>query len=125
MSQTNIIWDNNGLSYELDMQDAETSERYESAFSKMAEREKLLPKDGASSAYIRAYHELFKNLFDDIFGEGSGSKIVGEKANSRVCNEVYASFLDFVAEQKNSQMEFNNNLVSRYSANRAQRRAAK
>ena len=125
MSQTNIIWDNNGLSYELDMQDAETSERYESAFSKMAEREKLLPKDGASSAYIRAYHELFKNLFDDIFGEGSGSKIVGEKANSRVCNEVYASFLDFVAEQKNSQLEFNNNLVTRYSANRAQRRAAK
>ena len=125
MSQINTVWEVNGNSFELDLQDAEVAERYETAFDKMGEEEKLLPKDGKNSEIIKAYHMMFVHLYDRLFGEGSGVKIVGEKANSRVCNEVYYDFLNFVSEQKNSTLSMQNSIISRYSPNRAQRRAGK
>lgn len=117
-------WEINGHSFVLDLEDAETAERYENAFDKMAEAEKLLPKDGKMSVRIRAYCDLFKSLYDDIFGPGSGEKILGNKDNTRICNEVYDHFLAFVVKQRDSSAATTTALVSKYSPNRAQRRAA-
>lgn len=125
MSQIKTEWEVNGCVLELDLQDAETAERYEIAFDKMTEEEKLMPKDGKPSEQIRAYHKLFVNLYDNLFGNGTGIKILGEKANTRICNETYEDFLAFVAEQKNATLEMQNNMIDRYSPNRAQRRMAK
>lgn len=124
MSQVNTMWEINGLSYELDLQDAETAERYEDAFDKMADEEKNLSKAGKLSERIRAYCDLFTNLYDRLFGEGSGKAILGNKANIRVCNEIYDDFLAFVAKQRDETLAFQNNVVNKYSPNRAQRRAA-
>lgn len=123
MSQVNTVWEINGQSLELDLQDAETAEKYEVAFANMTENEKTLPNDGKPSAYIRAYHEMFVSLFDDLFGAGVGLLVLGEKGNSRICNEVYEQFLEFVSAQKAATMDSKNNMISRFSANRAQRRA--
>lgn len=124
MSQINTVWEVNGHSFELDLQDVEVAERYEEAFDKMSEEEKAMPKDGKTSERIRAYYQLFVNVFDRIFGDGSGIKILGEKANTRICNERYSEFLQFVADQTADVRRQSNDLVSKYSPNRAQRRAS-
>lgn len=124
MSHVNTKWEINGLTFELELEDAETAERYEDAFDQMDVEEKAMPKDGKPSAQIRAYCKLFENLYDRIFGEGSGKAILGDKANTRICNEVYDSFLAFVSKQKNEVLAAQNSLVNKYSPNRAQRRAA-
>jgi hypothetical protein len=121
--ETNYTWEINGHSFELDLNDLETAERYEKAFAEMGEREKTVPRAGKVSETIKSYYEMFVFLYDALFGEGSGVKIVGEKANSRVCNEVYDNFLNFVADQKKASLNLQNNIISRYSPNRAQRRA--
>lgn len=124
MSQVNTKWEVNGKTYELDLEDADTAELYESAFDLMDKEEKQMPKDGKPSERIRAYCKLFENLYDRIFGEGSGKAILGEKANTRICNEIYDDFLNFVATQKQETLAFQNSMVNKYSPNRAQRRAA-
>lgn len=124
MSQVNTKWEINGKTFELDLEDADTAERYEEAFDKMGDEEKKMPKDGKASEKIRAYCKLFENLYDRLFGEGSGKAILGEKANTRICNEVYDDFLNFVSTQKSQTLAQQSSIVSKYSPNRAQRRAA-
>lgn len=121
MSQDYIIWLINDKAYELDLQDADTADKYEAAFKRMGEDEKSMPKDGTASDKIRAYHKIFVNLYDFLFGEGAGTAILGESANTRICNEVYDSFLSFVSKQKSQSLEFRNSITSRFSAERAQR----
>ncbi|MPM97946.1 hypothetical protein SDC9_145127 [bioreactor metagenome] len=89
----------------------------------MGDAEKSISKDGKASEYIKAYHKMFVDLYDNILGEGCGLKILGEKGNTRICNEVYESFLEFVAMQKDDTMLYKNNILQRFSPNRAQRRA--
>ena len=123
-SNANCVWSINDHEFFLDMQDAGTVERCEAAFAAMDEREKALPKDGKTSVRIRAYCQLFRNLFDDVLGEGSAQKIYGDTYNARIATEVYESFLDFMASQQNALSETQNRITARYNPNRAQRRAA-
>ena len=118
------IWHINGHQFVLDIQDADTAERYEQAFTRMAEEEKNLPKDGKHSAWLRAYCSMFRNLFDRIFGEGAAVKILGEKDNTRVATETYEAFLNFIAGQQEPLAALQNRVIDRFSPNRAQRRAA-
>lgn len=124
MSHVNTKWEINGLTFELDLEDAETAELYETAFDLMEKEEKQMDKAGKMSEKIRAYCKLFENLYDRLFGEGSGKAILGDKPNTRICNEVYDNFLSFVATQKEQTLAFQNSMVSKYSPNRAQRRAS-
>ena len=118
------VWNINGHSFELDMQDVETARRYEKAFSVMADDEKNLPKDGMDSDRILAYCMMFRHLFDNILGEGAADLIFGEKNNARIMNEVYEDFLAFVAGQGAALAESQSRMLERFSPNRAQRRAA-
>lgn len=127
MSQTDTnitTWNINGFSFELDLQDVESVERYEEAFDKMGEEEKKIPQDGKTSAHLKAYCTMFRHLFDNLFGEGSANKILGEKDNTRVATEAYESFLAFAAAQQTPIIEAQNRIMNRYSPNRAQRREA-
>lgn len=123
-SSERYVWHVNGHEFPLDLQDASVSERCEKAFLAMSEREKAIPKDGLNSARIRARCDLFRSLFDDLFGEGAGQKIFGDEYNARTATEVYEKFLDFMANQRNGLLEVENRVMNRYSQNRAQRRAA-
>ena len=121
--QDNTVWTINGHSFVLDMQDAETAERYESAFAQMEKAEKALPKDGKYSENIRAYCGIFRKLFCALFGEGADVKIMGEKDNTRTAIEAYENLLEFVSGQTATLVETQNRVITRFSPNRAQRRA--
>ena len=59
MSQEkNTIWSINGLELEMDLDDAETLEKYEEAFTEMDIQEKEFPKDGKTSEIVRRYCDL-------------------------------------------------------------------
>ncbi|MBR3422695.1 MAG: hypothetical protein IKG98_11660 [Ruminococcus sp.] len=117
-------WKINGQSFAFDNQDAEYMKRYEDAFDRMSEEARTLPKDGKASDRIIAYCQVFKNLFDRIFGEGAAEKIYkGVPANVERYNEIYENFLDFVQECNNEGAKKYANLISKYKPNRQQRRS--
>ena len=121
------IWEINGLSLELDLEDVETLERYEDAFAEMAEKEKSIPKDGKKSEIIRAYCELYHHLYDRLFGEGTSDKIfAGVRLNAEAYDNVYFSFLEFAHNQVTLSSERKAKALMRYKPqNRQQRRAVK
>lgn len=125
MSQINTTWEINGNTFDLDLQDVETAEKYEQAFENMGINEKNIPKNGKNSEIIKGYYNMFVILYDDLFGVGAGVKILGEKANSRTCDEVYENFLNFVRAQTDASLQYRNTILTKYSLNRAQRRAQK
>ncbi|HRR76975.1 MAG TPA: hypothetical protein P5191_09230 [Ruminococcus sp.] len=121
------IWEINGLSLELDLQDADVNERCEQAFEAMEKHERELPKDGKNSERIRSYCKLFKDLFDDIFGSGTGDKLFeNQPINVDAYEGVYFKFLDFIAAQRVGIEQKRNERYAKYKpVNRQQRRAKK
>lgn len=95
------LWKYNDAELEIDMEDVEFQEKYENAFSKMEESEKDLQNVGKISDFSKKYCGLFYNLFDDLFGSGTGKKLMGNKMNTGKCEECYNSFIAFCAEQVN------------------------
>lgn len=126
MSQTEKTWEINGVSLELDLEDADVMERYEKAFETMAKEEQLLPKDGKPSAHIRAYCGIFRNLFSAIFGEERSEQIfAGLPVNAAVFEDIYDQFLLFVKNQQTFITERREERLRKYLPNRAQKRIAK
>ena len=123
MSQYNTTWKINEHEFKFDAYDLECAEALEKATEILGIEEKKIKYVGTLSEQIKSYTTVFYNYFDNIFGKGSGEKILGKKRSIRICNEVYGDFLDFVAEQKTALNEQRNEIVSKYS-NRQQRRAA-
>lgn len=120
------VWEINGLSLELDLGDADVMERYEKAFEEMADTEKLLPKDGKASEKIRAYCNVFRRLFDKIFGSGSSEKLFdGVPVKTSAYEEVYFSFLEFAEKQLVDYEKQRAQRLSRYIPDRQQRRSDK
>ena len=127
MSQNQVsetVWTINDLTFNLDMHDVAVMERYEKAFETMEEQEKKIPVDGKASVRSRMYCDLFRNLFDNIFGEGTADTIFGSRYKVKESIETYESFLEFVSNQQAGIEETTNRLVTRFTPNRAQRRAA-
>lgn len=121
------IWEVNGLSLELDLDNADVMERYEKAFDIMSAEEKALPKDGKGSEQIRAYCRMFRNLYDNIFGEGTAEKIFKDVPTSTSAyDDIYFSFLEAVEKIKMAAIQSRAERLAKYRpANRQQRRAAK
>lgn len=118
------VWEINGVSLTLNLEDADVMERYENAFDVMAEAEKKIPKDGRRSEQIRAYCALFRTLYDTLFGEGTSAKIfAGQPDSTDIYDKVYDSFLKFVGEQVTGTAQRRAERLGRYTPNRAARRA--
>lgn len=125
MAQNGKIWEINGVTLALDLSDADVLERYEDAFEAMKKDEAAIPRDGKVSAQIRGYCNMYRNLYDRIFGEGTAARIFeGQPVSSEVYEGVYTNFLDFVSAQMAGVAERRVALISRYKANREQKRAA-
>ena len=121
MSQKQEI---NGLIFELDLDDTDNMERYENAFDIMANEEKNIPKDGKQSEQIRAYCQIFRNLYNNIFGEGTSEKIFSEVPVSVTeYDKIYLSFLEFVKKQRITVAQKRAEWRAKYLPNRKQRRA--
>ncbi len=118
------IWEINGESLELDMENADVQERYENAFEKLSEEENQIKKDGKMSEFTRSYCNLFNRLYDRIFGEGTSEKIfAGIPVSISKYLEIYDSFLEFAKRQTDGINADIAEKVAKYRPNRQQRRA--
>ena len=123
MSQEkNTIWSINGLELEMDLDDAETLEKYEKAFTEMDNQEKEFPKDGKTSEIVRRYCDVYYRLFENLFGKDDADKIVQKKYHMGQWEEVYASFLKFASLQMNA-INARRNAIIQPTKNRATRRS--
>ena len=113
-------WEINGVSLEFDIEDADNAEKYQKAFEKFGETEKIITSSEINSAdFIREYCKMFRNLYDDIFGEGTSDKIFSKiKDNSRKYDEIYAQFVDFISGQSLKAAERRSKLAEKYSPKR-------
>lgn len=118
-------WEINGLNLELDIEDYNDNVKYRNAFAVMDKEEKALQKDGDRGEFIKRYCLMYYHLYDNIFGEGTGERIFNGKFNSRICDEIYDSFLGFVRAQTEEAQKRKSEFASRYTPNRAARRAKK
>lgn len=118
------LWKWNDVELEIDMEDYDFLQKYEKAFNVMGVAEEKLKKIGAQSEIVKEYCEMFYQLFDDIFGQGTGNKLFAGKKNARICEECYE---DFLTECNKSTIEANkrrNAMMNKFKPNRAQRRAS-
>lgn len=106
------MWKYNDVELELNMADADFVETYEKAFEKMGESEKRLQKIGKYSEQIKAYCNMYYDLFDDLFGEGTGQRLFGGKHISNEVEECYDSFLTEVRSQI---AQINKNRANRFN----------
>lgn len=110
----------NGVELEdLDIYDVEVAEKYEKVLENINKPQKV--EGLKTSAVIRKQCEAIFNVFNELFGEGTDKKVFGDRVNLKICLEAFASLVD----QINSQKEELDNIVSKYSPNRAKRRANK
>lgn len=116
------LWKWNDVELEVDMEDVEFLERYEAAFKKMEESEKTLQKTGNHSEIVKRYCQMFYELFDDLFGNGTGERLFCGKMNSRICEECYDSFLTECKKGILAAVERRNNRMNKFRPNRQQRR---
>ncbi len=94
------VWSVNGQKLELDITDADTLERYENSIDQLKTAVPERASLPSMAAYVRAYCKAHRDLYDALFGKGTGEKIFADVPdNVRRYNAVYASFLAFVAKQ--------------------------
>ena len=118
------LWKWNDVELEVDMEDIDFLERYETAFNNLDVTEKDLVKTGMGSDIARKYCEMIYRLFDDIFGPSTGKRLLGEKMNIRICEECYTSFIDECQKCVLDADKRRNATMNKFRPNRAQRRAS-
>lgn len=120
------IWKINGLELELDLEDADVFEKTMKAFEQMDEDGKNINKVGSMPEFIRAYCDVHYKVYDRIFGEGTGEKIFGGKKNTRVCEETWDEFLEWmqaaVKKANARRLQLNKKYMPDRDQNREQRR---
>lgn len=124
------IWTYNGGEYELDLSDYEDGKRFEECMDAFAGKAGELKLDGSLSERVLAYDKIVRELYDRMFGLGSGDKILGERRNARICDESFLSLCEFIAKQKADDKARQDNFIAKYGpanriVNRASRRHAK
>ena len=123
MEEKNLyIWDINNIELELDMEDADTAERYNSALGILKEADEVKNTDVDYVSSIRQYCAIFRKFYDFLFGDGTSAKIFADiKDNTRKYDEVYESFLDFIRIQRIEADNRVSRMIQRYSPKRAKK----
>lgn len=118
------LWKWNNVELEIDMDDYDFAQKFTKAFDELGGKEKELEKVGSLSDIVKDYCEMFYQLFDAIFGPGTGEKLFNGKRNARICEECYDSFLTECNKQVQESNRRKNAIKNKFKPNRAQRRAA-
>lgn len=110
----------NGIELEdIDILDADQSEKFENAIEKVQKIEKI--ESSKNSEAIRLVCNAIFDCFNDIFGEGTDKKVFGNKVNLMVCVEAFEQLIETVKKSNERAEKF----FSKYSPNRVQRRTKK
>ena len=97
--ENNYIWSINGCEFEVDMEDAETADRYVSALKVLENPQNT--EVNSLSEKIRTHCKAFREFYDAFLGEGASEKIFsGISDNSRKYDEVFESLLDVISRQR-------------------------
>lgn len=117
-------WEYNGMTLEVDLQDAEFAEKYENAFVEMAKEETELQKTGSTSEIIKGYCKMFWKLFDSIYGSGTSEKLFQGRIHAGMCDAAYAAFIDACKQDAQESHRARTAFMGKYSPNqsRQQRR---
>ena len=93
------IWRYNGNEFSFDMGDADDLAHFEEVMDRFQKAEMTVKRDGSLAEQVIAYDAMYRNMYDDLFGDGAGDAILGQKRNMNNCNLSYASFLEFLGRQ--------------------------
>lgn len=118
----------NGVELEdLDFMDADVAEKYEMACEAVVkDMDKISnKKDLKNSELIRFECESVFRFFNSVFGEGTDKKVFGEKVNLMTCIKAFEDVKNYQSNKDKEFADYAANLKSKYSPNRAQRRALK
>lgn len=113
----------NDVELEIDLEDYDFQKRYEEAFEKMEMEENTLQKAGKASEITRSYCQMFHNLFDAIFGDGTSDRLFEGKYNISQTNEVYNEFISICSAQAKKARSDMEKMANKYKPNKAQRRS--
>lgn len=105
----------------IDIFDLEESERFEKAVSKVTNCFSNLDKNATRSEIIKAQCTSVFECLDELFGEDTHKNVFGGKVNLLTCLKAFEELINQVKEQE-KEIE---NITSKYSPNRAQRRKEK
>ncbi|MBR3630353.1 MAG: hypothetical protein IKN55_07775 [Oscillospiraceae bacterium] len=108
------IWEIRDMALTLDLSDLPTMERYENAFERMREAEEAVPRDGKASEMLRGYLHMYEVLFRELFPEEADKLFDGLAQNVSVYEDMYMSFLEFVAAQQNASVQRRMERLSKY-----------
>lgn len=108
------LWKWNDVELEIDMEDVDFQKKYETAFDEMAEAEKKLQHAGSISGFSSAYCDMYFNLFDGIFGEGTSNKLFKGKRNIGKVEECYDSFIQICAKDVTEINKRRNKRIAKY-----------
>lgn len=115
----------NGVELEnLDIYDVEVAEKYERGLEKIKNMsEDVVDKSFSESIKIQCNH-IF-DFFNTLFGEGTDTKVFGNKVNLVTCLKAFEELISQVNEQRKEQDKEVEKISNKYSPNRAARRSKK
>lgn len=83
----------NDVTLTVDLTDADFMDACTEAFRRSSEAESKIPKTGTNGDKIRAMCKIFRDFFDDIYGEGTSEKLfTGD--NFGQCRNAMKAFLE-------------------------------
>ena len=113
----------NGFSWDIDMMDIGTVERYEVGMNAVSEKMAAL-KTGEKKGYEILLEELkaVDEFFDSFLGDGTAQRMFGDSINLRPRMEAFEKVSHLADEMQEEVMEFQKKTA--LTMNRAQRRTA-
>ena len=93
-----LIWKWNEIALPINMGDGNFQEKYERAFKKLEATELELNKVGMLSGITKQYCQMFYQLFDDIYGNGTGEKLFEGRMDVLEIDTAYDSWIKLCAK---------------------------
>lgn len=114
----------NGIEFEFNSLDADCVEKAENSITKVKKTVEQLSKGPtlSASAEIRKVCKIVSDCFDEIFGEGSGNKVLNGTSDMGKALEAFAQLSVGI---RTSQEQSISNIKAKYIPNRDARRHSK
>lgn len=114
----------NNVELKIDVMDADFSEKIEMELEKVVSKssssdDKIRQGNIKRSQYLREQCRIVFDFFDNIWGKGTHEKIFGDRCNLKECLSAFEEFVNAYKEKDKKEAQ---ELTTKYSSNRAQRR---
>lgn len=115
----------NGVEFDIDLMDADVMERLETAAEDIQKKIAVeKSKTQKSSNFIRTFNKLTEDFIDTVLGEGASAEIFNGSQNMMEHMTAYEGIFTAKDAAMSEIGAFSDNFQSKYSPNRAARRAA-